>query len=82
LVVLQFGNITCECAQVRETNQMVEEMMLLANVAVAEKIERHFPACSLLRRHPTPAPRQFEPVLRALAAVGMTLDVSSSKVSE
>ncbi len=54
--------------------------MLLANIAVAEKIARHFPACSLLRRHPTPPPRQFEPVLRALGAVGLTLDVTSSKV--
>jgi exoribonuclease R len=35
--------------QVRETNQMVEELMLLANIAVAEKIYRSFPSCSLLR---------------------------------
>lgn len=54
--------------------------MLLANIAVAEKIVRHFPACSLLRRHPTPAPSQFEPILRATAAVGLSLDVSTSKV--
>ncbi len=60
----------CPAAQVRETNQMVEEMMLLANIAVAEKILRHFPTCSLLRRHQTPAPRQFEPLLRAAAASG------------
>jgi exosome complex exonuclease DIS3/RRP44 len=59
---------------------MVEEMMLLANIAVAEKICRHFPSCSLLRRHPIPAPRQFDPILRAAAAVGLTLDVSTSKV--
>ena len=36
---------------------MVEEMMLLANISVAEKIVQHFPSCSLLRRHPTPEPR-------------------------
>ncbi|KAL6756016.1 hypothetical protein V8C86DRAFT_129914 [Haematococcus lacustris] len=65
--------------QVLDTNHMVEELMLLANVAVAEKVARHFPSCSLLRRHPTPPPRQFEPILKAAAAVGLTLDVSSSK---
>jgi exosome complex exonuclease DIS3/RRP44 len=33
---------------------MVEEMMLLANVAVATAIVAAFPSCSLLRRHQTP----------------------------
>ena len=54
--------------------------MLLANVTVAEHILRAFPACSLLRRHPVPLPRQFEPLLRAAAAAHMSIDVSSSKV--
>ena len=54
--------------QVREANQMVEEMMLLANVTVAEHVLDAFPACALLRRHPVPPPRQFEPLLRAAAA--------------
>ena len=54
--------------------------MLMANVSVAEAIARSFPSCSLLRRHPVPAPRQFEPILQAAAAVGLTLDVSTSKV--
>eukprot|EP00873_Tetraselmis_striata_P021093 jgi/Tetstr1/441357/TSEL_029608.t1 len=65
--------------QVRETNQMVEEMMLLANVAVAEKIVQCFPSLAVLRRHATPAPRQFEPLLRAAAAAGIAIDTSSSK---
>ena len=54
--------------------------MLLANVTVAEHILRAFPACSLLRRHPAPPPRQFEPLLRAAAAAHTSIDVSSSKV--
>ncbi|KAL6771469.1 hypothetical protein ACKKBG_A26505 [Auxenochlorella protothecoides x Auxenochlorella symbiontica] len=65
--------------QLRDTNQMVEEMMLLANCSVAEATLGAFPACSLLRRHPTPAPRQFEPLLRAAAAAGFAIDASSSK---
>lgn len=65
--------------QVRETNQMVEEMMLLANVAVAEKTLQSFPSLAVLRRHQTPPPRQFEPLLRAAAAANIDIDISSSK---
>jgi exosome complex exonuclease DIS3/RRP44 len=64
---------------VRETNQMVEEMMLLANCTVAEKCLTGFPGCSLLRRHPTPPTRQFEPLLRAAAAVGIDINPETSK---
>lgn len=65
--------------QIREANQMVEEFMLAANVSVAEKILKHFPLCSLLRRHPTPTKEMLEPLLRTAAAVGLSLDVTSSK---
>ncbi|XP_060958664.1 exosome complex exonuclease RRP44 homolog A isoform X2 [Cannabis sativa] len=65
--------------QIREANQMVEEFMLAANVSVAEKILKEFPLCSLLRRHPTPTREMLEPLLRTAAAVGLNLDVSSSK---
>ena len=60
---------------------MVEEMMLLANVTVAEVTLRGFSSCALLRRHPAPAPRQFEPLLQVAAATGTAIDTSSSKVS-
>ena len=66
--------------QVRETNQMVEEMMLLANVTVAERILQAFASCALLRRHPEPAPRQFEPLMKAAAAAGFQIEAASSKV--
>ncbi|PKA52121.1 Ribonuclease II, chloroplastic/mitochondrial [Apostasia shenzhenica] len=65
--------------QIREANQMIEEFMLAANVSVAQKILNHFPLCSLLRRHPTPTKEMLEPLLRTAAAVGLVLDISSSK---
>eukprot|EP00873_Tetraselmis_striata_P021480 jgi/Tetstr1/441744/TSEL_029965.t1 len=49
---------TLDPLDVRETNQMVEEMMLMANVAVAQKIVQSFPSLAVLRRHATPPPRQ------------------------
>lgn len=66
--------------QVREANQMVEEMMLLANCSVAAATLAAFPACALLRNHATPPPRQFQPLLKAAAATGFAIDVSSNKV--
>ena len=54
--------------------------MLLANCSVAEAALRAFPGCALLRRHPTPPPRQFDPLLRAAAAAGVSIDISTSKV--
>ena len=56
--------------ELRETNRMVEEFMLLANVVVAEKILRQFPQCAVLRRHPRPSEEMFEPLLKAAEAGG------------
>lgn len=65
--------------QVRETNRMVEEFMLLANVVVAEKMLKQFPQCSMLRRHPKPSNEMFEPLIRAAKLAGYEVDVSNSK---
>ncbi|XP_072040262.1 exosome complex exonuclease RRP44-like [Amphiura filiformis] len=63
--------------QLRETNSMVEEFMLLANISVAMKIQEEFPQCALLRRHPSPAPSSYEPVIKAALAKGVKLEVDS-----
>lgn len=46
--------------QLLETNSLVEEFMLLANVSVASKIYETFPQTALLRRHATPPKSNFE----------------------
>lgn len=48
-----------------ETNSMVEEFMLLANISVAEKILSEFPDCAMLRRHPEPPTNNFDPLVKA-----------------
>jgi exosome complex exonuclease DIS3/RRP44 len=45
----------------------------------AEAILKAFPSHALLRRHPTPAPRMFDPLLKACAATGIAVDVTSSR---
>lgn len=63
----------------KEANAVVEEFMLLANITVSKKILRHFPTLGVLRRHPSPSKEQFTPLLNAARAVGVNLDISSSK---
>lgn len=50
--------------QLRDTNRMVEEMMLLANIAVAREIEKNFKFCAVLRKHAVPAPHMFDPLIK------------------
>ncbi|CAM9455731.1 unnamed protein product [Pylaiella littoralis] len=63
----------------KETNALVEEFMLLANITVGKKILRHFPTLSVLRRHPSPSRQQFDGLLVIAHAVGIELDVGNSK---
>lgn len=57
--------IDVEVKKLFETNSMVEEFMLQANISVAEKILQDFPDCAMLRRHPQPPPSNFEPLIKA-----------------
>ncbi|XP_055377546.1 exosome complex exonuclease RRP44 [Condylostylus longicornis] len=71
--------IDVEAKQIRETNSMVEEFMLLANVTVAEHIEREFPECAMLRRHPRPSQSNFDPLIKAGRNQGFEIHTESGK---
>jgi len=64
---------------VHETNSMVEEFMLAANVSAAERIYREFPDCAMLRRHPEPAPSSFDPLVKAGKSRGFEISVENGK---
>ncbi|PCH43275.1 RNB-domain-containing protein [Wolfiporia cocos MD-104 SS10] len=67
--------------ELRETNSLVEEFMLLANVSVAGKIQGAFPQTAVLRRHLPPPRSNFEKLQDILQKrKGIPLDVSSSAV--
>jgi exosome complex exonuclease DIS3/RRP44 len=71
--------IDVEQKQAFETNSLVEEFMLLANISVAAKIQETFPATAVLRRHSPPPKTNFEALQDILMKrKGMELDVSSS----
>ena len=56
--------IDVEAKKIFETNSMVEEFMLAANISAAEKTFCDFPECAMLRRHPAPPPSNFDPLVR------------------
>ncbi|KAF8999767.1 hypothetical protein BDQ17DRAFT_1360335 [Cyathus striatus] len=71
--------IDVEQKELRETNSLVEEFMLLANVSVAKQIQQTFPQTAVLRRHLPPPKTNFEKLQDILLKrKGMVLDVSSS----
>ncbi|KAI9179099.1 exosome catalytic subunit dis3 [Blastocladiella emersonii ATCC 22665] len=71
--------VDVELKELKDTNALVEEFMLLANVSVAEKIFNVFPNTAMLRCHPEPAPENFLQLNQALARFGIQLATSSSK---
>ncbi|XP_075971510.1 exosome complex exonuclease RRP44-like protein Dis3 [Anticarsia gemmatalis] len=71
--------IEVQAKKMMDTNSMVEEFMLLANISVAEKLAAEFPQCALLRRHPAPPPANFTTFLKAAKQQGFEIDVSTNK---
>lgn len=66
--------------QMLDTNSLVEEFMLLANISVATKINEAFPQTALLRRHAAPPKTNFEELQNQLKVKkGMELRTDSSK---
>lgn len=61
-----------------ETNSLVEEFMLLANVFVAEKIYQKFPSCAVLRRHPNPKEKELNELKNLLSNENIELKTNSS----
>ncbi|XP_018364763.1 PREDICTED: exosome complex exonuclease RRP44 [Trachymyrmex cornetzi] len=71
--------VDVEAKKLRDTNSMVEEFMLLANISVAEKILAEFPECAMLRRHPEPPQSNFEPLIKAAKNQGFIINTSTGK---
>ncbi|UKK00338.2 exosome complex exonuclease rrp44 [Theileria orientalis] len=54
-----------------DTNKMIEEFMLLANISVATKIYERFPKFALLRIHPPPFEEKLNELKRTLQQHGV-----------
>uniref|UniRef100_A0A8B9T3U4 DIS3-like exonuclease 2 n=1 Tax=Anas platyrhynchos TaxID=8839 RepID=A0A8B9T3U4_ANAPL len=68
----------CYIYQYRDSNKLVEEFMLLANMAVAHQIYRSFPERALLRRHPPPQTKLLKDLMEFCNQVGLDIDFSTA----
>lgn len=70
-----------EIKKLLETNSLVEEFMLFANISVARKIFDAFPQTAMLRRHAAPPATNFEALNEMLRVRknGMSISTESSK---
>ncbi|QPG75771.1 exosome catalytic subunit dis3 [Brettanomyces nanus] len=69
-----------EIKELLDTNSLVEEFMLAANISVARKIYEAFPQVAMLRRHAAPPATNFE-ILNDMLHVckGLSISTESSK---
>uniref|UniRef100_A0AAY4E6E7 Exosome complex exonuclease RRP44 n=1 Tax=Denticeps clupeoides TaxID=299321 RepID=A0AAY4E6E7_9TELE len=65
--------------ELMETNSMVEEFMLLANISVARKIYEEFSECALLRKHPSPPPSNYDILIKAAKSKGLLIHTDTAK---
>ena len=71
--------VDLQAKELRETNSLVEEFMLLANISVAKYIHEAFPHCAILRRHPSPPLSNYDILIKAGASKGVQIAVESAK---
>lgn len=77
---LDENGLPTDCGQYTATdaNELVEEFMLLSNIAVAQHIAVNLPEQALLRRHDTPLERRLNSFVERAARLGYEMDVSSA----
>ena len=63
----------------RDSNRLIEEFMLLANISVATKIDECFPDLAVLRCHPEPKQQILDRSVEFLQRFGIDIDGSTSK---
>ena len=71
--------IDIEMKDLKDTNSLVEEFMLLANISVAKRIFKEFPHCALLRRHPAPPPSNYHVLVKVGLSKGVHIAVETAK---
>ncbi|KAJ7228625.1 SSD1 protein [Mycena pura] len=77
---LDANGMPVDCGQYERTdaNELVEEFMLLTNIAVAQHIAVHLPEQALLRRHDNPIDRRLNVFAERALRLGYEMDTTSA----
>ncbi|CAH2244359.1 jg25310 [Pararge aegeria aegeria] len=60
----------------KESHQLIEEFMLLANMTVAKRIHEDHPKLAFLRCHPPPSPYMLNQLAKSLKPMGIDIEIS------
>ncbi|RPD67180.1 RNB-domain-containing protein [Lentinus tigrinus ALCF2SS1-7] len=69
--------IDCGQYQRTEANNLIEEFMLMTNIAVAQQVAVHFSEQAMLRRHDAPIERRLNAFVERAARLGYKVETSS-----
>ncbi len=69
---------SCFAYEIHESNQLIEEFMLLANKYVAKRIFDAYPDRALLRHHPKPLDRKIKEAVKQASKYGIKLNAATS----
>eukprot|EP00123_Amoebidium_parasiticum_P017821 comp23998_c0_seq1/m.42718 comp23998_c0_seq1/g.42718 ORF comp23998_c0_seq1/g.42718 comp23998_c0_seq1/m.42718 type:complete len:941 (-) comp23998_c0_seq1:35-2857(-) len=64
--------------QIKDSNKLVEEFMLLANITVATRLRRAYPMQAFLRRQPLPLEEKLQKTVAQLSTYGVRFKGTSS----
>ncbi|CAG8445857.1 5385_t:CDS:10 [Diversispora eburnea] len=70
--------IECNLYDRKDSNYLIEEFMLLANMSVAQKISSAFPEQALLRRHALPLERRLNDFIEHARKLGYEINATSA----
>ncbi|CAG4950299.1 unnamed protein product [Colias eurytheme] len=62
----------------KESHQLIEEFMLLANMSVAQRIYEDYPQLAFLRCHPEPSGYMLRQLEKSLKPMGIDIEISSA----
>ncbi|XP_023936722.1 DIS3-like exonuclease 2 [Bicyclus anynana] len=62
----------------KESHQLIEEFMLLANMTVAKRIHEDHPKLAFLRCHPPPSSYMLNQLAKSLKPMGINIEISSA----
>lgn len=76
---LDENGMPIDCGQYRRTeaHNLIEEFMLLTNIAVAQQVAVHFSEQAMLRRHDSPIERRLNAFVERAARLGHKVDIAS-----